>query len=45
MPKRRDMFEEHACAFKNEGEVEEELEEDLVTLDEVESEHFEDEDF
>jgi hypothetical protein len=44
MVKKKDNFEKHACAFKNEGEVEEELEEDFVSLEDVEGEHFADED-
>jgi len=35
-----DKWEEHAVDFKNEAEVEEELEEDGASLEEAEKEHF-----
>ncbi len=34
-------FKEFACAFKNESECEEELNDDGISLDEVEDEYFE----
>ena len=36
-------FKEHACEFKNEAECEEELEDEGLSVDEVEKEHFEEE--
>ena len=39
----KDKFDEHACAFKNEADCEEELEDDGLSLDAVESLHFDDE--
>ena len=38
-----DKYEEHACEFKNESECEEELEEDGLRVEKVETEHFEEE--
>lgn len=37
----KDKFEEFSCEFKNEAECEEELEDDGLEYDDVESEHFE----
>jgi len=39
--KKADTYEEHGCEFVNEAECEEELEEDGLDLEEVEKEHFE----
>ena len=36
----RDKFEEHVCNLKNEADCEEELEEDGLSLLEVEKEHY-----
>jgi len=41
--KKADSYDEHGCEYLNEAECEEELEEDGLDLDEVESEHFEEE--
>jgi len=35
-------YKKHLCAFRNEAEVEEELEEEGKSLEEVEDEYFED---
>ena len=40
----KDKFNEFGCEFKNEAECEEELNEDGLSLDDIEDEHFE-EDF
>ncbi len=39
-PKRKDKFEENACEFKNETACEEELDEEGLSENEVEKEHF-----
>ena len=41
--KTKKKFKEHACAFKNEAECEEELNDDGLNLDEAEEEFFEEE--
>jgi len=38
--KKADIYEKHACDFKNEEECEEEVEEDGLTIGEVEVDHF-----
>ena len=40
----RDKFEEFAGDFKNEAELEEELDEEGLNVDKVEKEHFEEKD-
>jgi len=39
--KKPDAYKEHACEFVNESECEEELEEDGLDLEDVEKDHFE----
>lgn len=39
----KDKFEEFAAEFKNEADLEEEFEEESLDLEEVEREHFEEE--
>jgi hypothetical protein len=39
--KSKKKFEEHACAFRNEAECEEDLEDDGLTLDEADEDFFE----
>ena len=39
--KNKKKFNEHACAFKNEAECEEELNDDGLSLDDAEEEFFE----
>ena len=41
MTKKRDLYEEHAGDFKTEDELEEELEEEGISVEEAEQEHFE----
>lgn len=36
----KDKFEEHACEFKNEEECEEELDQDMESLEELEAKRF-----
>jgi len=36
----KDKYKEHGCEFKNEAECEEELEEEGRTLEDVDKEHF-----
>lgn len=38
--KTKDKFEENACEFKNEAECEEELEEEGLSMEEEDKEHF-----
>jgi hypothetical protein len=42
MVKKQEKFKEYACAFKNEAECEEDMEEDALKMDEAESEFFKD---
>lgn len=44
MKQKKDKYKEHACEFRNEAACEEELNEELEDVDEVEKEHFEEED-
>jgi hypothetical protein len=44
MSKRKDNYEKHAADFRNETEVEEELEEDGLDVMEEERKHFEEDD-
>jgi len=44
MTKKKDKYEELAGDFKNEAELEEEIEEDTLDVKEVENKHFEEED-
>jgi len=39
----KDKYEEHAGEFKNEAEIEEELDEEGIDIEEAEKEHFEEE--
>ena len=41
---KKDKYEEHAGDFRNEAEVEEELEEDGLDVAEVERQHFDEDD-
>lgn len=41
---KEDKYEENACDFKNESACEEELEDDGLELEDVEKEHFDEED-
>ncbi|MFA5993047.1 MAG: hypothetical protein WC796_05055 [Candidatus Pacearchaeota archaeon] len=41
---KKDPYEKHAAGFKNEKDVEEELEEDGERIDEIDKGHFEDDD-
>lgn len=41
--KKKDKYEELAGDFKNEAELEEELEEDALEIKEIENKHFEEE--
>ena len=40
----KDKFKEFASEFKNEADVEEELDEEEMDIDKIEKEHFEEED-
>ncbi len=42
--KKNKKFEKHSCAFKNEAECEEEMNEDGYNLNEVDEEYFESDD-
>ena len=41
---KEDKFKEHACDFKNEEECEEELDEEVTSVEDAESEHFDESD-
>ncbi len=41
---KKNKFKKYAAEFKNEAELEEELDEDMLDKDEMENEHFNDED-
>ncbi len=42
--KAKDEYDEHSCEFLNEAKCEEDLDEDNLDIEEIEKEHFDEED-